>query len=300
MRKFAFYLSLFAVMGFLAAPVWAGPSALSDSEMDGVFAQGIVIQNNFSDDDSFSNTQVQGNWSTGANSQQTDPTSGAANTNDAAGGDAYDATARANGGDAGSIALGGAWGGDAENAANANATGGNATDGEIGDSFDTNTITGGAGTATSTGGDSDGGTGVAVPVALASGGDGDAEAENEGGEGENEALAAALSLGLNLGVNYFENENEAESIQVDLTFNDQDIELDEVAMASDYSIAYHGVDGEYLQSQTNGPNSFNNSQNQLWGEVSNDAPVVITDVNNAAMAGTWAAGYADSAPADQD
>ena len=71
-------------------------------------------------------------------------------------------------------------------------------------------------------------------------------------------------------------------------------------MASDYSIAYQDVEGEFLQSQTNGPNSFNNSQNQLVGEAKNDAPVIITDVNNDAIAGTWASGFAITDDADAE
>ena len=86
----------------------------SDAEMDGVFAQGIVIQNNSSDDDKFSNKQTQTNKNFAANAQKNKTFSGAYNKGSATGGDAYDAKAKGKGGDAGSIALGFGIGGDAK------------------------------------------------------------------------------------------------------------------------------------------------------------------------------------------
>ena len=54
------------MMVLLASPLWAAPAALSDADMDGVYAQGITIQNNSQDNDTFyaGNVQKSGNfWS---------------------------------------------------------------------------------------------------------------------------------------------------------------------------------------------------------------------------------------------
>jgi hypothetical protein len=295
MRKIAFILGLLAMLGFLAAPAWAGPTALSDTEMDDVFAQGIVIQNTTSDDDTFASAQTQGNWNAGTNDPTTGTTVGAQNDGGATGGNARDADAGAGTGDTGSIAMGGAYGGGAMTDEDPRAWGGDTIDSDT-QSFDENSYNGGPAAADSSG-SSEGGDAGVIPVALASGGDADANAGNDAGDAGNLGLAAALGLGLNLGMNDFDNDNRAMSFQASLNFVWQEIYLEDFAMASDYSIAYHEVGGTYLQSQANGPNAFNNSQNQLEGNVNNEAQI-STDVHNAALAGTWAAGYAESSPAD--
>lgn len=264
MKKVGLYLSLVAVVGFLSAPVWAGPKALSDSDMDGVFAQGIVIENSFEDNNKFSNTQGQANLSKNGNYQSNEPTNTTTvESSKAYGGDAKDANAKAYGGDGKALAYGAGKGGD----------GGDASEFYEG---------------------GDGGAGVGVGVAVAWGGDADAEAENEGGDAYNKSKAFSANYDKNYAKNYTEGKNFAESYQIDKTFVDQKIYFERVAIATDYGIAINQSENGFFQAQTNGPNSFNNTQNQLKGEAYNDGPAINTEVFTDSYTYATADGYAQS------
>jgi hypothetical protein len=273
MKKTGIYMSLSAMLVLLSSPVWAAPTALSDSDMDGVYAQGITISNSYNDNDTFTNTTTQTSSNTLTGTQTNTP------DNDAR------AAALAGGGDATGSADSG----------NANANGGDGGNGGDG-------LLGGGGTGGA------GGNGLAgnlVPGGNAFGGPGLAGAgagvlnpntnvDNDMPISANVAATLQTSLGLNVQVIADINAADNGSVAID--------DINRSAVANLSSIANRNVRNSNLQAAVNGDNVFNNLQNQI--SIANspeffglDVPVINTVIGNTAAPTAVALGTARSGPA---
>jgi len=266
MKKFEVYMSSIAMVGFLASPVWATPTALSSSDMDGVYAKGITISNTYNDDDTFNNTTDQTSGNSLASNQSNTPANNA------------QAAALAGGGGA----TGAATGNDPS------ATGGS---GGIGDGASSNNGGDGAAGNLVPGGNALGG------PALAGAGAGllnpNANVDPDIPISANVAATLQTSLGLNVQVIADVNAADNGSIAVD--------NLDDSAVANLNSMATRVRSGNSLGA-VNGANVFNNLQNQISIRNSPeifglDVPVINTVIGNVAAPTALAFGEADSAPA---
>ncbi len=295
MKGFKVYMSSLALVGFLVSPAWSTQTALSDSDMDGVYAQGITISNTYNDNDTFNNTTTQKS----SNSLKSNQANLASNNAQAA--------ALGSGGDAK---------GEAETEGNNNANGGDGgTGGAGGPGFglglglgDSGGNTGtGSGTGGNAGGGGGGGTGGLagnlVPGGNAFGGPGlagsgagvlnpNANIDPDIPISANVAATLQTSLGLNVQVIADINAADNGSVAID--------DIDDSAVANLSSIANRNNKGNY-QAAINGDNVFNNLQNQISLDDStvfgNESPSINTVIGNVAAPKAVAFGSAYSGPA---
>jgi hypothetical protein len=264
MKKVEICMSSMLMVGLLSSPVWAAPAALTDSDMDGVYAQGITIENKFQDNDTLKSTNTQTSSNTLSGSQANTP------DNDA------NAIALAVGGDA----TGSATGTNNDPSANGGAT----TDTENGDGGNA-------------GNNIPGGNALGGPaLAGAKAGVWNPNINND----PDLQVSANVALNQQKSVNFVKqvindvNVADNGSVAID--------DIYDSAVANLGSIAVGYIKEGNFQGAVNGDNVFNNLQNQLSINdspqlFSLDVPTISTEIKNVAAPKAVALGVAKSGPA---
>jgi hypothetical protein len=295
MKKVEICMSSMLMVGLLSSPVWAAPTALNDADMDGVYAQGITIENKFQDNDTLNSTNTQTSSNTLSGSQTNTPDNDANAIALAGGGDATGSASGTNndpsadGGDG--IGLGFGLGGDG-GAGGADAGAGGA---------------GGLGAGLGAGAGGNGGLagGNIVPGGNALGGPALAGAA-AGVLNPNLNIDPDLQVSANVALNQLKSVNFVYQVIKDVNVADNgSVAIDDIydsAVANLDSIAVRYIKEGNFQGAVNGDNTFNNLQNQLSINdspqlFSLDVPTISTDIKNVAAPTAVALGVAKSGPA---
>ena len=295
MKKIEICMGSLLMVGLLTSPVWAAPTALNDSDMDGVYAQGITIENKFQDNDTLKSTNTQ--------KSSNDMTGSQTNTPD---------------NDANAIALAG--GGDATGSASGT---NNDPSADGGDGVGLGLGVGGDGGAGGADAGAGGAGGLGAGLGAGAGGNGGLAGNNlvPGGNAKGgPALAAAkagvlnpnlnidpdLQVSANVALNQLKSVNYVKQVIQDVNVADNgSVAIDDIydsAVANLSSIAVRSIKEGNFQGAVNGDKVFNNLQNQISINDSPqlfaiDVPSINTEIKNVAAPKAVALGVAKSGPA---